>query len=233
MTVDVYDKIYFKDEESRRFAQMRKQYGDRARSAMQRAATSNVSEWIDLRPHGEDGGVTIHTTKDFIAYFNERFPRYDGKERLPMISERIAEGQRRRAQMPAGANFFSACGEKSREKAVTVKKERKTRENVFAFRRFSLVRVALCLMLVCAIGILFGTSLALDAAEKKVTALEQEVEALQATESERPGVETLADTSAEASGYTLSASDTVEVYTPETKDRSARIGVLASLGKQS
>ena len=231
MTVDVYDKIYFKDEESRRFAEMRKQYGDRARSAIRRAATSNVTEWIDLRPHGEDGGVTIHSTKDFVAYFNERFPRYDGKERLPMIRERIAEGQRRRAQMPADANFFSACGEKSREKANAVKKERKIRENVFAFRRFSLVRVALCLMLVCAIGILFGTSLALDAAEKKVTALEQEVEALQATGNERPEIGTLADTSAEASGYTLSASDTVEVFTPETKDRSVRIGVLASLGK--
>ena len=233
MTVDVYDKIYFKDEESRRFAQMRKQYGDRARSAMQRAATSNVSEWIDLRPHGEDGGVTIHSTKDFVAYFNERFPRYDGKERLPMIRERIAEGQRRRAQTEADANFFGAVGEKSRKKAEAVKKERKTREKVFAFRRFSFARVAICLMLVCAIGILFGTSLALDAAEKKVTALEQEVEALQATGSEGREIETLALSSADTSAYTLSAADSVEVFTPETRERSAWIGTLASLGKKS
>ena len=150
-----------------------------------------------------------------------------------MIRARIEEGQRRRAQTGADANFFSAVGEKSRKKTVTVKKERKTRENVFAFRRFSLVRVALCLMLVCAIGILFGTSLALDAAEKKVTALEQEIETLQSVESEQATAETLGVSNEDISGYTLSAADCVEVFTPDARERSGRIGTLSSLGKKS
>ena len=232
MNADVYDKIYFKDEESRKFAQMRKQYGDRARSAMQRTATSNVTEWIDLRQNG-DGGYTIHSTADFVSYFNSKYPRFDGKERISMIGKKIAEGQRRRAEVRADENFFNTCGEKSREKGKSAEKARNAHPFATSPRRFSLTRVIVCLLLVvCSIGILFGTSMALDTAEKKVSALEQEIETLQnAKTGEEVDAAMLADGA--ASGYTLSAADSVEVFTPAEKERTTWLGALALHGKKS
>lgn len=220
MQNEIYDKTYIYENYANQFSGARRHAHVQSAQGREVPNATTVVMMNDI----PDGGVTI-STGDFVAFFNQRY----GCDRIGDMRRSIVQAQRRCELKRAKARNEALLRRSAKKKrapepeAVTFKKPQPR-------ARFSFVRVALGLMLVLAIGMLFGTSALLENAEAQVEALESEVETMQATRSETTYV--MESTSVDE--LNLCANDSVEIYTVNDDGLStvsALLNALAALAK--
>ena len=219
MNNEIYDKIYIHENYGKQFAGTRNNV---------RVQTANCREMpnantVVLMQDTPDGGVTI-TTGDFVAYFNQRY----GCDRVGAMRRSVAAAQRRCELRRA--NDARVKTKERQEKKQEVKKEVKTKKH---FRiGLSFKRVALAMMLVLAIGMLFGSSVLLKNANAEVVALESEVEALQTANGNEALTVSEETVPVQAA---FAASNSVEIYPVAQEEGfaiSALMNALASMGNK-
>ena len=207
MATEVFDRHYFDDN-----------YADemRARAAAKGSANPdavgfdmpNATTIVHLTDT-PDGGVTISTTGDFVAYANKKF----GCDRDGKVRRLLADATRNRALKAAQAE--SEAQQASRQqKAPERSAPRKQRS------RFSFVKAVFGLMLVLAIGVLAVTSMMLEHTEMELAALESEIATMQAVQGDviAEGTDALADFTGEAATLALCGKDSVEIYPAQEEE---------------
>ena len=226
MSQEIYDKVYFNDEYSRQFSELRERYHDRTQQALHgrsvdKSPVANATTVVFLNDL-DDGGVTI-TTGDFVSYFNHRYgrDRIGEMRRSLSTAEQKAELKRAREKMAA---------ERQTALKKTAKRQRVAAKQQAPRFRFSFAHALLALMLVLSMVMFFGTSALLDNTMDELKAVEKEVNALQADAEVAAVVTNEAELPATR---TLSGVDSVEVYEPEQTANefnvSALLNALAAL----
>lgn len=225
MSQEIYDKVYFHDEYSRQFSELRERYHDRTQQALHgrsvdKAPVANATTVVFMEDT-HDGGVTV-TTGDFVAYFNRRFERDRIGEMRRSLSaaEQKVELKRAREKM--------AAQHKQELKKRSAKAKRPAAERAPRFR-FSFAHALLALMLVLSMVMFFGTSALLENTVDELRAMEKEANTMQAD----AGVEVAAYAVEVPESRTLCGTDSVEVYEPEEAANdfsvSALLNALAAL----
>ncbi len=226
MSREIYDKVYFNDEYSRQFSELRERYHDRTQQALRgrcvdKAPVANATTVVFMED-SHDGGVTV-TTGDFVAYFNRRFERDRiGEMRRSLgAAEQKVELKRAREKM--------AAQRKQQLKKKSVKTKRPTVKHAPCFR-FSFAHALLALMLVLSMVMFFGTSALLENTVDELKAMGKETNAMQA---DAKVADSAVYTIEVPESRVLSGADSVEIYEPDDTANefsvSALLNALAAL----
>ncbi len=230
MSREVYDKIYFNDDYSRQFSELRERYHDRTQAALrgrkQETAPMPNATTIVLMEDLPDGGVTIKNTGDFASYYKQRC----GHDRLGEVRKSLSDA-RVRSEMREMRDKAHRASEQARKgtvkKGVSTQKKRVTHRS-----RFSFAHALLAMMLLLSMVMFFGTSALLDNTVEELKAMKSEVATMQNDES----AVMLVEESEIPESTTLSGADSVEVYESTEEEEGfsvmALLNALASLGKK-
>jgi hypothetical protein len=228
MSDQTYEKVYFKDDYSRQFGELREQYHERTQQALKRRAVDEAPVpnattvvWMNDTP---DGGVSI-TTGDFVAFYNARH----GYDRIGELRRTVEDSVRRTELKRAHEKKVADMKRKTSSDPARRRKAKK-----LISPRFSFAWGVLSLMLVLSVVMFFGTCAVLDTTIKELRALETEVAVLEAVQQDDCGDDTTNVMSASEEA-TLSGTDSVEVYRPTEEEGftvAALLNALASLGKK-
>lgn len=178
MNREIYDKVYFNDNYSQQFSELRERYHDRAQMALtpRKEDTAPVpnATTVVLMNDTPDGGVTI-TTADFVAFYNERH----GYDRVSEVRHNIVDSAHRvevkRMREKQEALLRKKAEQAKRREAIERRsEERKKPREVFS-PRFSFVHAAFSAMLVCSLVLFFGVSAALNESRAQLVSLENEL----------------------------------------------------------
>jgi hypothetical protein len=229
MSREIYDKVYFNDEYSRQFSELRDRYHDRTQKALNGRKTDREpmpnATTVVLMDDTFDGGVTI-TTGDFVSFYNQRCGR-----------DRIGEMRRSLATAAEKVELKRVRAKRAEERAKAEKetaKKQKTRatgRKPVRHMRFSFAHALFALMLVLSVVMFFGTSALLDSTVEELKAMEEKVDVAQANEPAAVSYEA----PAVSERTVLSGEESVEVYTPTEEEgfsMTALLNALAALGKK-
>ncbi len=230
MNREVYDKVYFNDDYSRQFGELRDRYHERTQKAL-----SNRKTDTDPMPNATtvvmmedmfDGGVTI-TTGDFVSYYNQRC----GRDRIGEMRRSLSSAQEKVELKRVREKMQKE--QKAAEKVSAKKKKASSKRRNTRHMRFSFAHALFALMLVLSMVMFFGTSALLDNTVEELKAMEREVATLKAGEESVASYEVIEEVPESTS---LSGADSVEVYTPTEEKEGfsmmALLNALASLGRK-
>lgn len=187
MNREIYDKVYFNDNYSQQFSELRERYHDRAQMALnpRKEDTNPVpnATTVVFMNDTPDGGVTI-TTADFVAFYNERhgYDRVSEARHSIMDSAHRVEVKRMREKQEA---VMRKKAEQARRREAIERRsvENKKPREVFS-PRFSFVHAAFSAMIVCSLVLFFGVSAALNESRAQLASLESELAVVSASDVE-------------------------------------------------
>lgn len=212
----VYDEVFFHEEYSAEYNELRKKYRSRVQNAICGRAVDhnpvpNATTVVHLNKD-EDGGVQIVTTGDFVDFFNKK---YGNGDRVGEVRRSLEQARIRAARLKEKEE-----DEQARRAAMKQTAERGALPAVRTAKRHLIFTNAFfALLFMLSISLLVCSSLVLDRANTRVAALSAEVTMLRGNEpaeKEAPTSDRILDYyEAHEAQITLSEGNSVEFFESE------------------